>query len=147
MSGILMVIGYAIFVGVRDAHARYAACFLTIAGGSLVGPAFLTWGTDNAAPDTVRAVTTALIPGVGTMGAIIAVWTYLPFDAPNYHNGNSLNLATTSTICVVAFIGLVYTRRENRKRASGGRDYRLKGKTGEEIAQLGWKHPGFVYQE
>lgn len=28
-------------------------------------PVFVAWGTDNAAPDTVRAVTTAIIPGKG----------------------------------------------------------------------------------
>ena len=32
----------------------------------------LVWGTDNAAPDTVRAVTTAIIPGVGALGSVIA---------------------------------------------------------------------------
>lgn len=79
---------------------RYAACFLAIAGGSPSGPLFLVWATDNAAPETVRAVTTAMIPGLGTIGAVIAyvslhiserdsettldsVWTYLPADAPN----------------------------------------------------------------
>jgi len=125
------------FVGVRDPHTRYAACFLTIAGGSPSGPLFLTWGTDNAAPETVRAVTTAMIPGLGTIGAIIAVWTYLPADAPNYHHGNTLNLATTSTVCVLCIIGLLYVRRENRKRAAGERDYRLIGKMREEIENLG----------
>lgn len=30
------------------------------------------WGTDNAAPDTMRAVVTAAIPGIGAIGAILA---------------------------------------------------------------------------
>jgi len=147
MSAILMVVGYSINVGARDPHARYAACFLAVAGGAPSGPMLLTWGIDNAAPETVRAVTTAMIPGLGTIGAIIAVWTYLPADAPNFHHGNSLNLATSSLSCVVALVGLIYIRHENSKRASGGRDYRLAGKTQKEIEQLGWKHPQFVYQE
>jgi len=49
--------------------------------------------------------------------------------------------------CVIALVGLIYIRRENSKRASGQRDYRLAGKTQEEIEQLGWKHPRFIYQE
>lgn len=32
----------------------------------------LTWGTDNAAPDTMKAVVTAIIPGFGALGSILA---------------------------------------------------------------------------
>jgi hypothetical protein len=75
-----------------------------------------------------------------------SVWTYLPTDAPNYHNGNSLNLATSAAACTLALIGLVYLRWENAKRDRGERDHRLEGKTAEEIEQLGYLHPSFRYQ-
>ncbi|EJD00698.1 MFS general substrate transporter [Fomitiporia mediterranea MF3/22] len=146
ISVLLMVIGYAIFVGTENSHARYAACFLAVAGGSPSGPMILSWGTDNAAPDTVRAVTTAIIPGVGALGSVIAVWTYLPSDAPNYHHGNSLNLSTSSLCVVLVALLAMYIRFENAKRARGERDYRLEGKSTEEIEQLGYLHPRFRYQ-
>lgn len=44
-------------------YLRYAACFLSISGGGAAGPLVLGWATENAAPDTVRAVTTGMIPG------------------------------------------------------------------------------------
>jgi len=79
-----MVIGYAMAVGTKNSQARfglsleilvsildlslpicrYASCFLSIMGGSNTGPMFLAWGTGNAAPDTVKAVVTAIIPGM-----------------------------------------------------------------------------------
>ncbi|KAJ7281366.1 MFS general substrate transporter [Mycena rebaudengoi] len=121
-SGILMVLGYAIAVGTKNSHARYAACFLSIAGGSVVGPLFLAWGTDNAAPDTIRAVTSAIIPG------------------------NSLNLGTTSAICVLTVAAAVYIRWENAKRSRGERDYRLNDKTAQQVEELGYLHPRFRYQ-
>ncbi|KAJ7580298.1 MFS general substrate transporter [Mycena floridula] len=146
LSVVLMVMGYAIAVGTKNAHARYAACFLSYAGGSVTGPMLLAWGTDNAAPDTVRAVTTAIIPGVGALGSIIAVWTYLPTDAPDYHKGNSLNLGTSSTVFVLTILGAIYIRWENAKRDRGERDYRLEGKDSQEIERLGYLHPNFRYQ-
>ncbi|KAI5117897.1 hypothetical protein M0805_001554 [Coniferiporia weirii] len=146
ISVLLMVIGYAIFVGTDNSHARYAACFLAVAGGSPSAPMLLSWGTDNAAPDTVRAVATAIIPGVGALGSVIAVWTYLPADGPNYHHGNSLNLSTSSICCVLVVIGAIYIRWENTKRVRGERDYRLVGKGALEIEQLGYLHPEFRYQ-
>ncbi|KAL4266488.1 MFS transporter superfamily protein [Pleurotus pulmonarius] len=145
-SCLLVVLGYALAVGTKNSHARYAACFLSIAGASPTGPLLITWGTDNAAPDTIRAVTTAIIPGIGALGSIIAVWTYLPQDAPNYHNGNSLNLATSIVVCLLALIGIFYIRWENSKRARGERDYRLEGKTQEQLENLGYLHPRFRYQ-
>ncbi|KAF9466151.1 MFS general substrate transporter [Collybia nuda] len=146
LSGLLMIAGYGIAVGSKNSHARYAACFLMITGGSLTGPLYLAWGTDNAAPDTVRAATTAIIPGIGTFGSVIAVWTYLPADAPNYHNGNSLNLATSSTACMLTFLCFLFLRWENRKRDRGERDYRLEGISSEEVEQLGYLHPNFRFQ-
>ncbi|PFH48634.1 hypothetical protein AMATHDRAFT_81690 [Amanita thiersii Skay4041] len=145
-SALLIVIGYAMAIGTKDPHARYAACFLSVAGGSPSGPMLLTWGTDNAAPDTVRAVVTAIIPGIGALGSIIAVWTYLPNDRPDYHKGNSLNLATSSMSCLLILADGLYILWENRKRERGERDYRLEGKTEEEIKQLGYLHPRFRYQ-
>ncbi|KAF5328914.1 hypothetical protein D9758_013825 [Tetrapyrgos nigripes] len=156
-SLLLMVLGYGIAVGtsVSAGHARYAACFFSIIGGSSTGPMLLAWGTGNAAPDTVRAVATALIPGIGALGSIIAVWTYLPTDAPNYHKGNSLNLGTTSLGCILVVVGWVYIKWENAKRERGERDYRLTqltedGKSVEEkereIEELGYLHPEFRYQ-
>ncbi|KAJ6581668.1 MFS general substrate transporter [Mycena capillaripes] len=146
VSGAFMVLGYAIAIGTKNSHARYAACFFSIMGGSPIAPLELSWGTDNAAPDTIRAVTTAIIPGFGALGSVIAVWTYLPTDAPNYHRGNSLNLGTTSAICLITIFAAMYIRWENVKRARGERDYRLDGKTEKELEELGYLHPHFRYQ-
>ncbi|TFK39755.1 MFS general substrate transporter [Crucibulum laeve] len=145
-SVMFMVLGYAISIGTKDPHARYAACFFSVAGGSPSGPMLVTWATDNAAPDTMRAVTTAIIPSIGALGSIIAVWTYLPKDAPNFHKGNSLNLATSLAVCAILALIAVYLRWENAKRDRGERDYRLEGKSVEEIEQLGYLHPNFRYQ-
>ncbi|KAF5389828.1 hypothetical protein D9757_003580 [Collybiopsis confluens] len=147
ISALLAVTGYALAIGTKNHNARYAACFLSLAGSSLTGPMILAWGTENAAPDTVRAVVTAVIPGVGALGAVIAVWTYLPSDAPNYHRGNSINLATECVVCTLTLILIFYIRWENAKRDRGERDYRLEGKSSNEVEQLGYLHPEFRYRE
>ncbi|KAF7308936.1 MFS general substrate transporter [Mycena kentingensis (nom. inval.)] len=136
VSALFQIVGYATFVGTTNAHARYAACFLSLFA-SPTGPLALSWGTANAAPDTVRAVTSAIIPGFGALGSVIAVWTYLPTDAPNYHKGNSLNLGTACAILTLTIIAVLYIRVENGKRERGERDYRLEGKTAKELQELG----------
>ncbi|KAJ7091473.1 MFS general substrate transporter [Mycena belliarum] len=144
-SGLFMVLGYAIAIGTKNPDARYAACFFSLMG-TPIGPMELAWGTENAAPDTIRAVTSAIIPGIGTLGSVIAVWTYLPADAPDYHKGNTLNLGTTSAVCLLTILAGIYIRWENAKRDRGERDYRLDGKTPRELEELGYLHPRFHYQ-
>lgn len=42
----------------------YAACFLCVMGLTPAAPAAVAWGTENAAPDTMRATTAAAIPSM-----------------------------------------------------------------------------------
>jgi len=141
----LSLTGYAIFVATNNSTARYVACFFSVSGLTPAAALLLAWGTDNSAPETVRAVTTAFIPGFGTLGSVIATWTYLPTDAPNYHKGNSINLAAMCLFFVVTIIGTVYCKWENNQRDEGKRDNRLIGLTEEEAQNLGWQHPQFRY--
>ena len=88
--------------------------------------------------------------GLSTSGEVThfrsRVWTYLPADAPNYHNGNTLNLATSTAVVVLAFAGFMYVRWENSKRERGERDKRLNKISKQEIKELGYLHPNFRYQ-
>ena len=45
-----------------------------------LGPIFLAWGSNNSAPYTTRAVSSAMIVGIGSLGPIISAWIYLPND-------------------------------------------------------------------
>lgn len=47
---------------------------------------------------------------------------------------------------MLTFMLFLFFRWENGKRDRGERDYRLEGKTSEEVEQLGYLHPGFRYQ-
>lgn len=74
------------------------------------------------------------------------VWSYRPQDAPDFHQGNSLNLGAACAATALVIVGAIYLRRENQKREEGLRDYRLEGKTPEELTILGYRHPQFRYQ-
>ncbi|KAJ1325299.1 MFS transporter ACS family allantoate permease [Microdochium nivale] len=139
------VVGYSIWVASTNAQARYAAIFLNTAGGFSWGVLVLSWTLANAAPDTVRNVANGAVSGLANIGSIAATWSYVSTDARSgYRIGNSLNVATGASV-VVAALGLVaYQQRENRRRAAGGRDYRLQG-TADAVSQLGHLHPEYRY--
>lgn len=78
---------------------------------------------------------------------VSCTWLYLRKYAPRYKPGNIFNLISCS--CAIAIsLGLTfYVRWENRQRDLGRRDYRVEGKTEEEIQELGYRHPEYRLKE
>ena len=162
--------GYTILVTDDRPAIKYMAVFFGAVGCFPLGPIFLSWGinsepypsfppcpppahharltryTDAAGP-TIRAVSSAYIVSVGTLGAIIATWTYLPSDGPAYKNGHTINIAAQATAAILSVSGIFYIRWENNKRARGERDYRIQGLKEEEARKLGYRHSEFRYME
>jgi len=146
-STILAIIGYTMLVTVKTNTAKYIAVYLAACGAFPLGPVFLAWALNNAAGPSIRAVTGGSVVALGGGGAILATWTYLEKDAPNYKRGHYINIGANVVAFVLAVIGILYTKWENRKRDRGERDHRLNGLTEEEKNKLGYLHPEFRYMQ
>ncbi|KAL2873689.1 hypothetical protein SGCOL_011173 [Colletotrichum sp. CLE4] len=79
----IAVIGFAILRFATDANIRYMGVFFVTAGAFPGGPGFLSWAmnrkwdklthsTIDSAGPSVRAVTSAYVVSIGTMGGIVA---------------------------------------------------------------------------
>ncbi|PWW80929.1 MFS general substrate transporter [Tuber magnatum] len=147
VCAVLTLTGYSILVSVDKANVKYVAVFFAASGAFPLGPAFLSWGLNNAAGPSIRAVTGAYIVSIGTCGAILATWTYVPSDAPKFTRGHSINLGGQIGVALMGILGIFYTRWENTLRDRGGRDSRLVGLAEEEAHKLGYRHPEFRYLE
>lgn len=141
----IAIIGFAVLRSDVSSNIKYMAVFFVTIGAFPGGPAFLSWGLNNAAGPAVRAVAGAYIPSVGTLGAVVATWTYLPRDGPDYPIGHSINLAAQCFALFLALFGIAYILWENKERMRGKRDHRLEGKSQEEADDLGYRHPEFRY--
>ncbi|KAJ7127847.1 hypothetical protein C8R44DRAFT_616316, partial [Mycena epipterygia] len=93
-----------------------------------------------------RALALGILSSVRYLGGIISTWTYISSDAPNYHKGNTLNLAGMAIVLVLTVATMVHMKWENTQRDRGVRDYRLVGLTPAEEAQLGHLHPKLRYK-
>ncbi|KAK8194222.1 hypothetical protein M8818_007410 [Zalaria obscura] len=140
---ILPLIGFSLLRVSTDQHVKYAGVYLAAIGAFPGGSGFLSWGLNNAAGPAVRAVSGAVIVSLGSLGAIVATWAYLPNDAPRYPIGHSINIGSSAAVLVLAIAGLLYCLWENRMRAQGKRDSRLEGLSEQEEVNLGHHHPSF----
>lgn len=148
VSAPTIIIGYAIFLGTHttDAYARYGATFLITAGIFVYGSMVNAQVSANVISDTVRAAAIGANTMLGNIGGLISMWSYLPFDAPDYRIGNGLNVATSTLIFVLSILLLLYMLADNKKRSKTDASTQLAGLSQLEIQDLEWKHPHFRWK-
>lgn len=144
-AGPLITIAFAVLLTVEATGPRYMAIFFGTAGAFTGSPVFVGWIVDNTAGPMVRAIASAFTVSIGSCGGLLATWTYLPSQAPDYRAGHIINLCAGIVVIVVSAVVSVIVRWENRQREQGKRDYILDGLTEEQISQLGHSHPKFRY--
>ncbi|KAI8144072.1 major facilitator superfamily domain-containing protein, partial [Fennellomyces sp. T-0311] len=146
MAAPLMTIAFAVLIGVKeDIGPRYMAIFFATAGAFTGSPMFVGWVVENTAGPMVRAIASAFAISAGSIGGLIATWTYLPEQAPEYLAGNIINLVCAILVFVGAGGATLHMKWENKQREAGKRDHILEGLTPEEISGLGHRHPKFRF--
>ncbi|GAN07195.1 major facilitator superfamily protein [Mucor ambiguus] len=144
-AGPLIVIAFIILLTVETTGVRYMAIFFATCGAFTGSPVFVAWLVDNSSGPMVRAIASAFAVSVGSLGGLVATWTYLAEEAPEYKAGHIINLCAGCVIMISATLATINCRWENKQRAEGKRDYRLDGLTDEQMSELGHTHPNFRY--
>jgi len=145
-SAPLMMIGYIMFLASHDAMTRYGATFLIASGAFSFGALCNAQVSANVVSDTARSSAIGTNVMFGNIGGLISTWSFLPSDAPNYPTGNGLNLATSSTVLLVAIGLLAWMVFDNKKREGKDVDEELSGKTMKQVQDLDWRHPAFRWR-
>jgi hypothetical protein len=72
--------------------------------------------------------------------------SFLPTDAPHYHIGNGLNLATASTGLLVVIALYFWMKKDNKKRELRNVDEELAGTTLLQQQDMDWSHPSWRWK-
>ncbi|KAJ4150416.1 hypothetical protein LMH87_011168 [Akanthomyces muscarius] len=146
LSAPLVMTGYSMFLGSHDASVRYGATFLIASSAFSLGALTNAQVSANVVGDTARSAAIGTNVMFGNIGGLISGWSYLPFDSPNYHIGNGLNLAAAGTGLVISTLALLWMKADNKRRRSLDVDEKLRGKTQQDIEDMDWTHPGFLWK-
>lgn len=139
----IAAIGYIIQLASSSPSVQYAGIFFIGAGVFPCSPLILTWLSNNLAPHYSRATGLGFITAMGQLGAIVATFTYLKQDEPDYTVGHSISLGAIGLTLVGVSANMMYIRWENAARKAGKRNYRFK--EAREGQELGYQHPDFRY--
>ncbi|KAG9513662.1 putative MFS transporter, partial [Aureobasidium melanogenum] len=145
-SAPLIIIGYIMFLATETAAVRYGATFIIASGAFAFGSLCNAQVSANVVSDTARSSAIGTNVMFGNIGGLIATWSFLPFDAPNYHIGNGLNLAVASTGLCLCILLLFWMKRDNKKRDGRDIDQELAGTTLLEQQDMDWKHPSWRWR-
>ncbi|EKG10286.1 Major facilitator superfamily [Macrophomina phaseolina MS6] len=141
ISAPFMMVGYIMFLATDAAKVRYGATFLIASGAFAFGALCNAQVSANVVSDTARSAAIGTNVMLGNVGGLVSTWSFLPFDGPDYHIGNGLNLATSSTIFILSILLLLWMLADNKKRDNRDVDAELAGLDEGTIQDLDWKHP------
>lgn len=116
---VVAIAGFAMLLTLHGkAHqaAEYGALFLVTCGSYSAMPVIVCWFAMNLGGHHRRSIGTAWQVGFGNIGGIIATYSFLSKDAPDYKPGYSICIAfacLSIAACVVYMVGVWF---ENRKR-------------------------------
>ncbi|KAF4249795.1 hypothetical protein LV164_008443 [Aspergillus fumigatus] len=143
----LMMAGYIMFLASTDAMVRYGATFLIASGAFAFGALCNANASNNVVSDTARSSAIGTTVMMGNIGGLISTWSFLPFDAPNYHIGNGLNLATSSMTMLLGALLWGWMRWDNKRREKVDVDQALAGLSLLQIQDLDWRNPAFRWRD
>ncbi|KAK2594295.1 hypothetical protein QQS21_008001 [Conoideocrella luteorostrata] len=146
LSAPLVMVGYCMFLGSGSSSVRYAATFLIAMSTFTNGAMCNAQVSANVVSDTARSAAIGFTVMMGNTGGLISSWIFLPWDAPDYHIGNGVNLAAASMIFIVGVLTHFWMVWDNNRRSGRDVDGELQGLTQKEIEDLDWKHPGFKWK-
>lgn len=146
VSAPFSMVGYIMFLASEKQHVRYGATFLITSSAFCFGSLTNSQVSANVVSDTARAAAISTNVMIGNLGGLVSTWSYLPFDAPDYHIGNGLNLATCGAIVATATGLLFWMRWDNRRRNKLNAEEILKGMNQKQTEDLDYRHPGFRWR-
>lgn len=145
ICGVISCVGYAILIANVSSGVHYFATFLVAAGLYVVVGIPLAWLPANCPRYGKRTAASGLQLTIGNAGGIGAPFFYLTKDAPRYVKGHAITLGLVALATVLYGLLSLYFTRRNTARRDGKEDYKMAGKSEEEIAEMGDESPKFVY--
>lgn len=140
------MIGYILFLASEHPHVRYGATFLIASGAYAFGALGNAQVSANVVSDSARAAAIGMNVMFGNIGGLVATWSFLSWNAPNYPIGNGLNLAASGTIFLIGIFLQLWMWRDNKSREKRDVDAELAGMDMKSIQDLDWRHPSFKWK-
>ena len=143
--GVITLIGYCMLIANAGSAVSYTGCFVVALGMYVLVGLPLAWLPGNKPRYGKRTVVTGMQYTIGNTAGIVMPFLYQNKEAPKYYTGYGVSITSvTVSIGIFAFMNWYY-KKVNKRRAEGKEDWKIEGKTEEEIRKMGDYSPRYVY--
>ncbi|KAF8594707.1 putative MFS transporter [Ceratobasidium sp. AG-I] len=144
-GGLVSVLGYIILLVPVPSGVHYFGCFLVAMGLYVLVGIPLSWLPNNIPRYGKRTSATGFQLMIGNCSGVMAPFLYATNEKPRYIRGHAVSLAMVSmAVCIYTALIFVYSNL-NTRRDRGEEDYKIDGKTRDEIDAMGDDSPHFRF--
>ncbi|KAM0545384.1 hypothetical protein ACHAPJ_011368 [Fusarium lateritium] len=144
-GGLTMILGYCLLIANYNMSMSFAGCFFVAMGLWTGSGSGMAWITVNQPRYGKRAFASGIFITIGNSAGVASPFLFSNKDAPEYRPGYGASIGMlVLAVCIHTAVYLHF-KRLNKRKLSGQEDWRMEGKTEEEIAELGEHNPRYLY--
>ncbi|TFL05431.1 major facilitator superfamily domain-containing protein [Pterulicium gracile] len=144
-GGSLMIVGYCLLIAHQSVAMSFAGCFIVAAGLWMSTGTSMAWINVNNPRYGKRAYASGMLITIGNSSGVASPFLFSSNQAPTYRPGYGATIGMLVLALVLHIALYISLKRANNRKLSGKEDWRMEGKTEEEIAELGEDNPRYLY--
>ncbi|KAI8930945.1 hypothetical protein NX059_011960 [Plenodomus lindquistii] len=139
------LVGYIFLIANQGLGLSFAGTFIVALGlWTSTGAAF-SWLSVNNPRYGKRAFASGMQITIGNISGVVSPFLYSNETSPTFYPGYGATIGLL-VLGIAIYIALhLYFRRMNKRKREGKEDWRIEGKTEEEIAEMGEDNPRYMY--
>ncbi|CAN9446893.1 unnamed protein product [Alternaria alternata] len=139
------MIGYIFLIANKGLGLSFAGCFIVALGLWVATGIAFSWIGVNNPRYGKRAFASGMQITIGNCSGVVAPFLYAAEDAPQFTAGYGATIGLLA-LGIAIYVALhLYFRMKNQRKLSGKEDWRIEGKTEEEIAEMGEDNPSIPW--
>jgi len=141
----VMIIGYALLLAHANVASRFVGCFFISAGLWVCSGSGMAWVTVNQPRYGKRAFASGIFITIGNAAGVAAPFLYEGRFRPRFIPGYSATIGMLLFAMCVHSALWFHMKKKNDRKLAGLEDWRMEGKTEEEINEMGEHNPRYLY--
>jgi len=139
------MVGYIFLIANQGLGLSFAGCFIVALGLWVATGIAFSWIGVNNPRYGKRAFASGMQITIGNISGVAAPFLYSADMAPTYTAGYGATIGMLALGIVIYSSLHMYFRMKNKRKLSGQEDWRMEGKSEDEIAEMGEDNPRYLY--
>ncbi|KAK8869059.1 ProP Permease major facilitator superfamily [Apiospora arundinis] len=144
-GGLVMILGYCFLIANHSVGLSFTGTFLVAIGLWTGSGSGMAWITVNQPRYGKRAFASGIFITIGNSAGVASPFLFSNDHKPHYRPGYGASIAMLVLAVAIHTVVWLHFKALNKRKLSGQEDWRIEGKTEEEIREMGEHNPRYLY--